>query len=123
MLRYSEASHVRRAVDERSFGVPQDDKVHTSPLSLLRVSASRRSFLFRHWRSVGLPVSLSPEVGGVYTDGPRLLLTSLGLRQRGSMDFMALLRFSVEHNASDIHVQAGLPPHVRMGGILKAINQ
>ena len=39
------------------------------------------------------------------------------------MDFMALLRFSVEHNASDIHVQAGLPPHVRMGGILKAINQ
>ena len=39
------------------------------------------------------------------------------------MDFMALLRFSVDHNASDIHVQAGLPPHVRMGGILKAINQ
>jgi twitching motility protein PilT len=39
------------------------------------------------------------------------------------MDFHALLRFAVEHDASDVHLQAGLPPHVRMGGILKAINQ
>jgi twitching motility protein PilT len=39
------------------------------------------------------------------------------------MDFHALLRFAVEHDASDVHIQAGLPPHVRMGGILKAINQ
>ena len=39
------------------------------------------------------------------------------------MDFQALLRFAVEHDASDIHIQAGLPPHVRMGGILKPINQ
>ena len=39
------------------------------------------------------------------------------------MDFQALLRFAVEHDASDIHVQAGLPSHVRMGGVLKAINQ
>ena len=39
------------------------------------------------------------------------------------MDFLALLRFAVEHDASDVHIQAGLPPHLRMGGILKAINQ
>jgi twitching motility protein PilT len=38
------------------------------------------------------------------------------------MDFQALLRFAVDHDASDVHLQAGLPPHVRMGGILKAIN-
>jgi twitching motility protein PilT len=38
------------------------------------------------------------------------------------MDFVALLRFAVEHDASDVHLQAGLPPHVRMGGILKPIN-
>ena len=38
------------------------------------------------------------------------------------MDFQALLKFSVEHDASDVHIQAGLPPHVRMGGILKSIN-
>ena len=39
------------------------------------------------------------------------------------MDLQQLLRFAVEHNASDVHVQAGLPPHLRMGGILKAVNQ
>ena len=39
------------------------------------------------------------------------------------MDFPALLRFAVEHDASDVHVQAGLPAHVRMGGHLRAINQ
>lgn len=38
------------------------------------------------------------------------------------MDFQALLKFAVEHDASDVHIQAGLPPHVRMGGILKVIN-
>ena len=38
------------------------------------------------------------------------------------MDFAALLRFAVEHEASDVHLQAGLPPHLRMGGILKAVN-
>ena len=39
------------------------------------------------------------------------------------MEFQQLLRFAVEHNASDVHLQAGLPPHLRMGGILKAVNQ
>jgi len=39
------------------------------------------------------------------------------------MEFQQLLRFAVEHNASDIHLQAGLPPHLRMGGHLKAVNQ
>ena len=36
------------------------------------------------------------------------------------MDFAALLKFAVDHDASDVHVQAGLPPNVRIGGILKA---
>jgi len=39
------------------------------------------------------------------------------------MDFQQLLRFAVEHNASDVHLQAGLPPHLRIGGILKPVNQ
>jgi twitching motility protein PilT len=39
------------------------------------------------------------------------------------MEFQQLLRFAVEHNASDVHLQAGIPPHLRMGGILKAVNQ
>jgi twitching motility protein PilT len=38
------------------------------------------------------------------------------------MDFPALLKFAVEHDASDVHIQAGLPPHLRMGGILKSVN-
>jgi twitching motility protein PilT len=39
------------------------------------------------------------------------------------MEFQQLLRFAVEHNASDVHLQAGLPPHLRMGGHLKVVNQ
>src|SRR4051812_38977133 len=39
---------------------------------------------------------------------------------RGFMDFDRLLRFAVEHDASDVHIQAGLPPHLRLGGHLKA---
>ena len=39
-----------------------------------------------------------------------------------AMDFFQLLRFAVEHDCSDVHIQAGLPPHIRMGGILKAVN-
>src|SRR5439155_17080983 len=48
----------------------------------------------------------------------------LELEGEGSMvDFAALLRFAVEHAASDIHIQAGLPPTLRLGGLLKAVNQ
>ena len=36
------------------------------------------------------------------------------------MDFPQLLRFAVEHDASDVHIQAGLPPNLRIGGILRA---
>jgi twitching motility protein PilT len=36
------------------------------------------------------------------------------------MDFPQLLRFAVEHDASDVHVQAGLPPNLRIGGLLRA---
>jgi twitching motility protein PilT len=39
------------------------------------------------------------------------------------MEFQQLLRFAVEHNASDLHLQADLPPGVRIGGILKFTNQ
>ena len=39
------------------------------------------------------------------------------------MDFQRLLRFAVEHVASDVHLQAGIPPHVRIGGILKCTDQ
>src|SRR5262245_8622176 len=35
------------------------------------------------------------------------------------MDFQALLRFAVEHNASDVHLQSNLPPRLRLGGILR----
>jgi twitching motility protein PilT len=35
------------------------------------------------------------------------------------MDFEKLLRFAVEQNASDIHIQAGLKPIVRLGGIIR----
>src|SRR5687767_4849338 len=38
------------------------------------------------------------------------------------MDFQALLRFAVDHDASDVHIQAGLAPHLRMGGILKTVD-
>jgi Tfp pilus assembly pilus retraction ATPase PilT len=36
------------------------------------------------------------------------------------MDFLNLLRFAVKNNASDIHVQAGLKPIFRIGGIIRA---
>jgi len=35
------------------------------------------------------------------------------------MDFNKLMRFGVEHDASDIHIQAGLKPILRIGGILR----
>jgi twitching motility protein PilT len=35
------------------------------------------------------------------------------------MDFHALLKFAVEHDASDVHLQAGLAPNLRIGGILR----
>jgi twitching motility protein PilT len=35
------------------------------------------------------------------------------------MDFQALLRFAAENNASDVHIQADLPPTLRIGGILR----
>jgi twitching motility protein PilT len=35
------------------------------------------------------------------------------------MDFQALLRFAVEHNASDVHMQAEIPPTLRIGGVLR----
>jgi twitching motility protein PilT len=35
------------------------------------------------------------------------------------MDFQALLRFAVEHDASDVHLQAGVPPTLRIGGVLR----
>ena len=39
------------------------------------------------------------------------------------MDFMALLRFAVENDASDIHIQAGLPPCLRIGGLLRSTSE
>lgn len=39
------------------------------------------------------------------------------------MDLHAVLRFGVEQNASDIHIQAGLVPSLRLGGVLRAVNQ
>jgi twitching motility protein PilT len=39
------------------------------------------------------------------------------------MDFMALLHFAVENDASDIHVQSGLPPCLRIGGILRSTSE
>ena len=35
------------------------------------------------------------------------------------MDFQALLHFAVEHNASDVHIQAGIPATMRIGGVLR----
>jgi twitching motility protein PilT len=39
------------------------------------------------------------------------------------MDFQLLLRFAVENDASDIHIQAGLRPCLRIGGILHMTDQ
>jgi twitching motility protein PilT len=38
------------------------------------------------------------------------------------MDFQALLRFAVDHDASDVHLQAGLSPKLRLGGYLKVVD-
>ena len=39
------------------------------------------------------------------------------------MDFDLLLRFAVENQASDVHIQTGLRPCVRVGGILRMTHQ
>jgi twitching motility protein PilT len=39
------------------------------------------------------------------------------------MDFIPLIRFAVENKASDVHLQAGLPPTVRIEGILHPTTQ
>jgi twitching motility protein PilT len=39
------------------------------------------------------------------------------------MEFMRLLQFAVEHDASDVHLQAGLRPSVRIGGIIRITDQ
>jgi twitching motility protein PilT len=39
------------------------------------------------------------------------------------MDFQKLLRFAVEHSASDVHIQAGLRATVRISGILRHTDQ
>ncbi len=38
------------------------------------------------------------------------------------MDFHRLLQFAVEHDASDVHMQAGLRPNLRIGGILRSVD-
>jgi twitching motility protein PilT len=39
------------------------------------------------------------------------------------VDFQILLRFAVDNGASDVHIQAGLPPSLRIGGILRTTDQ
>jgi twitching motility protein PilT len=39
------------------------------------------------------------------------------------MEFQQLLTFAVQNNASDVHIQAGLAPGLRIGGILRFTNQ
>src|SRR3954469_22096973 len=43
--------------------------------------------------------------------------------RKGPMEFPQLLTFAVQNNASDIHIQAGLAPGLRIGGILRFTNQ
>ena len=38
------------------------------------------------------------------------------------MDITELLAFSVKHNASDLHISAGLPPMIRVDGDIRRIN-
>src|SRR5436853_7724140 len=38
------------------------------------------------------------------------------------MDLHELLRFAVENNASDAHIQAVLPPRLRIGVIIRGVN-
>jgi twitching motility protein PilT len=39
------------------------------------------------------------------------------------MEFQKLMVFAVEHNASDIHLQAGMEAKVRLGGVLRSMTQ
>jgi twitching motility protein PilT len=39
------------------------------------------------------------------------------------MDFKALMRFAADRGASDIHIQGGLPPKLRIAGTLHTIDQ
>ncbi len=39
------------------------------------------------------------------------------------MDFQSLMRFAAERGASDIHIQAGLSPKLRIQGILHTVDQ
>jgi twitching motility protein PilT len=39
------------------------------------------------------------------------------------MDFQKLLRFAIEHDASDVHIQSGLPVNIRIGGVLQHVQQ
>ena len=38
------------------------------------------------------------------------------------MDITELLSFSVEHNASDVHLSADVPPMIRVDGEVRRIN-
>ena len=38
------------------------------------------------------------------------------------MDITELLAFGVKHNASDLHLSAGLPPMIRVDGDVRRIN-
>ena len=38
------------------------------------------------------------------------------------MDITELLAFSVKHNASDLHLSAGVPPMIRVDGEVRKIN-
>src|SRR5690606_9592051 len=38
------------------------------------------------------------------------------------MDITELLAFAVKHNASDLHLSAGLPPMIRVDGDIRRIN-
>src|SRR5258708_5676169 len=44
-----------------------------------------------------------------------------GLSIEGCMDHQRILRFGVEHNASDVHMRGGRPPNVRFGGTPRAL--
>ena len=38
------------------------------------------------------------------------------------MDITELLAFSVKHNASDLHLSAGVPPMIRVDGEVRKVN-
>ncbi len=38
------------------------------------------------------------------------------------MDITELLTFSVQNNASDLHLSAGLPPMIRVDGDIRRVN-